>query len=311
MQSFLILVVFLCLAYSIVARAAITLNCGENSVSVQWSEVVSQIDPFLLRLGSCPPSRASVNAQGSEAVFHAEFGACDIRRLVTMGGIVFETEITSVAETVSYPVACVFERPKEWSPPLYDPLAFQTYGQGGLAFHLTLMNDDFSGLATSTTFSLGSTIPISASVEQLGHQPLILFLDECWATTTPILSPESLIHPLITNGGCLVDSKKTNSRFLPRNQLSEIRLGLQAFRFATGQDIYLHCRLVAWDPQALDSSKKACQYDSASSQWVLLEDPSQSSLCSCCDTSCQGTKKREIKAGSSAISMLGPLVITK
>lgn len=29
---------------------------------------------------------------------------------VTMGGIVFETEITSVSETISYPVVCVYER---------------------------------------------------------------------------------------------------------------------------------------------------------------------------------------------------------
>lgn len=149
-----------------------------------------------------------------------------------------------------------------------------------------LIIDDFSAVATTTTFPLGSTIPIAASFDQKTHQPLILLLDECVASTTPELGPDSQIYPLITNKGyvrrlcalsgvikcfcstavewlaqflvllpfkmdygvttffvftlrCLVDSKKTNSRFLPRNQLSEIRLSLQAFKFAIGEDASL------------------------------------------------------------------------
>ncbi|MEQ2183295.1 hypothetical protein GOODEAATRI_031311 [Goodea atripinnis] len=39
--------------------------------------------------------------------------------------------------------------------------------------------DDFSGPAESTTFPLGSMIPIMASVEQVTHQPLLVLLEEC------------------------------------------------------------------------------------------------------------------------------------
>ncbi|XP_051554345.1 zona pellucida sperm-binding protein 3-like [Myxocyprinus asiaticus] len=145
--------------------------------------------------------------------------------------------------------------------------------------------------------SLGSMIPIAASVDQQFHQPLVLLLEECVASTTPELGPDSRVYPLLTNKGCLVDSKKTNSMFLPRSQLSAIRLYLQAFKFAIGEDVYIHCKVVAWDPRDLDGGKKACQYDKANSRWVLLDDPSQSSLCSCCDTNCQGRKKRGITAG--------------
>ncbi|KAA0719501.1 hypothetical protein E1301_Tti016008 [Triplophysa tibetana] len=187
------------------AESATTVDCGKNSVSVRWTETNLQVDPYSLQLGDCPPSQVSVKPEGVEAVFNAEFGACTIRRLVTRDKIVFATEITSTASLkaspVFYPVACAYKRPKDWAPPLYNPLVFHTHGQGDLNFHMTLMRDDFSGLATSTTFSLGSTIPIAASVEQQSHQPLMLLLEECVASTTPELGPDSRIYPLITNKG--------------------------------------------------------------------------------------------------------------
>lgn len=123
---------------------------------------------------------------------------------------------------------CLFLRPEDWAPPLYDPLLFHIHGQGDLTFRMALMKgvyklvmkhswlsswiyndlitnflivDDFSGVATTTTFSLGTTIPIAASVDQKTHQPLILLLDECVASTTPELGLDSHIYPLITNKG--------------------------------------------------------------------------------------------------------------
>ncbi|XP_016405426.1 zona pellucida sperm-binding protein 3-like [Sinocyclocheilus rhinocerous] len=203
MPSFLLFVV-LALAVFLVAQA-VTVDCGKNSVSVRWINVNSQVDPSLLRLGDCPPTQLSVNPQGSEAVFYAEFLTCNIRRLVTTNEIIFETEITSPtlskATPIYYPVACAYEREEDWAPPLYDPLLFHTHGQGDLAFRMALMKDDFSGVATTTTFSLGSMIPIAASVAQQNHQPLILLLDECLASTTPELAPDSHVYPLITNKG--------------------------------------------------------------------------------------------------------------
>lgn len=62
--------------------------------------------------------------------------------------------------------------------------------------------DDFSGPAESTTFTLGSLIPIMAGVEQHRHQPLLLLLDECVATTTPDLWADGNAYDLIANKGC-------------------------------------------------------------------------------------------------------------
>lgn len=60
---------------------------------------------------------------------------------------------------------------------------------------------DFSGPAESTSFPLGTIIPIKASVEQNTHQPLLLLLEECVAATTEELQPESNLYEIITNKG--------------------------------------------------------------------------------------------------------------
>lgn len=60
---------------------------------------------------------------------------------------------------------------------------------------------DFSGPAESTSFSLGSFIPIMASVAQKSHQPLLLLLEECVAASTQELHPESSTYPIIANKG--------------------------------------------------------------------------------------------------------------
>ncbi|XP_076828838.1 zona pellucida glycoprotein 3f, tandem duplicate 1 isoform X2 [Brachyhypopomus gauderio] len=282
-------------------------------MSVRWTESPSTTDPSLLRLGDCPPSSITVRPGGSEAVFNAGFDGCSFRRLVTEDGIVFEKELTLMASSkvssVISLVVCEYERPVDWSPPLYDPVTFHTSGQGNLLFHMNLMNDDLSGVAHSTTFSLGSLISITATVEQAFHQPLVLLLEECVASTTPKLAQDSRVHPIISNKGCLTESKNTKSRFLPRRNLSEIRLSLQAFKFAKGEEVYIHCKLVAWDPDVMDSGKKACHYDSQSRSWVLLDDPSKSALCTCCDTHCRTRRRRTMGKSLAQPVVLGPLTI--
>uniref|UniRef100_A0A672HRJ1 Zona pellucida glycoprotein 3f, tandem duplicate 1 n=1 Tax=Salarias fasciatus TaxID=181472 RepID=A0A672HRJ1_SALFA len=155
---------------------------------------------------------------------------------------------------------------------------------------------DFSGPAESTSFPLGSIIPIMASVEQGSHQPLLLLLEECEASTTPDLRPGSSLYTIISNKGCLVDSKESRSRFEPRENSSEIKLSLQAFRFALGEEVFIHCTLVAWDPNGLDKTKKACHYVKDQG-WNLLDNPSYNSLCDCCGSTCKSRKIRSLESG--------------
>lgn len=44
-------------------------------------------------------------------------------------------------------------------------------------------------------------IPIVASVEQVAHQPLLLLLEECVATTTPDLELAVDLYTIIANKG--------------------------------------------------------------------------------------------------------------
>ncbi|KAI4830205.1 hypothetical protein KUCAC02_001855 [Chaenocephalus aceratus] len=160
-----------------------------------------------------------------------------------------------------YTFCFILCRPKDWysSQQIYDPV-FKTYGLGDLQFTIGLMNDDFSGPAEFTSYPLGSIIPIMASVVQKTHQPLLLLLEECVTATTPELHPESTMYPIISNKGCLLESVSSQSKFEPRQKSSELRLSLQTFKFAMGEEVFIHCKLLAWDPNGLDSTKKACHF---------------------------------------------------
>ncbi|KAM9349981.1 zona pellucida sperm-binding protein 3-like [Symphorus nematophorus] len=273
------------------------LDCRPDYMTLVWTESRSQADTSLFRLGNCFPT--SVSAR--EAVFSVELSDCNFRRLVTGDQLMYTNDLTYISSPDSqilpftHSVVCAYERPKDWYPLIYDPV-FHTYGQGDLVFHIELMNGDFSGPAESTSFPLGSFIPIMASVAQKTHQPLLLLPEECVAATTAELQPESSIYPIITNKGCLVDSKISRSKFEPRQKSSEIHLSLQAFRFALGEEVFIHCRLVAWDPIGLDSTHKACHYDKEYG-WELLDNSAYSSLCDCCDSSCKSRSMRSLSSG--------------
>ncbi|XP_031675252.1 uncharacterized protein LOC116369256 [Oncorhynchus kisutch] len=180
---------------------------------------------------------------------------------------------------------------------------------------MALLNEDLTGLAKSSLFPLGSFIPIWAAVDQKDHQPLLLLLEECVAATTPELQSASLVYPIITNKGCLADGKTGNSRFLPTGTT---RL-LSAFTCSycpvcLGEEVYIHCKLVAWDPEVFDIEKKACHYIKETGEWELLDDPSQSDLCKCCDSSCKPRLKRGVDSEPQGLvqnSVLGPLTIVE
>nr|XP_020460216.1 zona pellucida sperm-binding protein 3-like [Monopterus albus] len=301
----------LILAAVVAVYADMQLECWPDSVRLTWAESRSQADTSLFRLGNCLPT--SVTA--TEAVFTVYFSDCNFRTMVTGDKLMYTNDLTYMSSTDSHidpfthSVFCTYERPKDWSPLLYEPV-FHTYSQGALVFSMVLMNGNFSGPAKSTSFLLGSLIPIIATVEEKGHHPLLLLIEECVASTTPELQPESNLYPIITNKGCFVDSKLSRSKFEPRQKTSEIRLSLQAFKFALGEKVFIHCKLVAYDPINIDATKKTCHY--VNHGWELLDNPAYSDLCHCCDTSCKSRRMRSIAPGMLGKvqkTVVGPLVI--
>ncbi|XP_028988239.2 zona pellucida sperm-binding protein 3-like [Betta splendens] len=307
--------VLLSLAAAGSVYADMKLNCWPDFVMLVWTESRSQADFARFRLGNCSPTSFTA----SEAVFNVYFSNCNFRRLITGDRLMYTNELSYVsspgsdlAHTITHLVVCSYKRPKGWRPQIYDAV-FNTYSQGHLEFHISLGSDDFSSPAASTTFPLGSLMPIMASVEQKAHHPLLLLLEECVATTTPKLQPDSKVYPLITNKGCLVDSKTSHSTFKPRKKASEIHLALQAFRFALGQEVFIHCQLGVWDPADLDPAKKACHYVKHHG-WELMDNPKKSNLCNCCDSTCKSRSLRSIAPGTLGMvhnALLEPQIITE
>ncbi|KAM6918255.1 zona pellucida glycoprotein 3f, tandem duplicate 2 [Xenentodon cancila] len=301
-----------------VAQPAIKVVCAKDSIKVKW-RVGSQLVPYAARLfiGSCMPSKWNVlNTGEGEAYFDYKFSDCGFVKKLKGKYIVYEGEVSFRPQArgkpavFQHPIECIYKRPEGWIPSFLNPGAGVSEGHSKLVFHMALLNEQLTGVAKTNVVPLGSFMPIWAAVEQKSHQPLLLLMEECVAATTPELLPNSQIHPIISNKGCLLESKMGNSMFLPRYHSSAIILYLQSFTFGIGGEVYIHCNLVVWDQDALDETKKACHVKEHGS-WELLDDPSQSSLCHCCESTCASKMKRAADWDLSGRynSVLGPIII--
>ncbi|XP_029309677.1 uncharacterized protein LOC115022737 [Cottoperca gobio] len=303
-----------------VAYADIKVVCGKGSIKITW-KISAELVPHASRLflGNCMASQLTVLPSGEGAAqFNYHYTDCKFKRVTKGKHLIYRNELTfrphqkSKPATFVYPIECVYKRPVGWVPSFLNPGSGISEGRGGLEFHMALLNDQLTGVAKTNVIPLGSFMPIWAAVEQRSHQPLLLLIEECVAATTQELQPSSQVYPIIGNKGCLLESTKGRSLFLPRYHSSSIVLYLQSFKFGLGEEVYIHCKLVAWDPEVLAESKKACHYIMENERWELLDDPSQSSICSCCSSTCLSRSKRgvELEPHSFTLnSVLGPLII--
>ncbi|XP_023149921.1 zona pellucida glycoprotein 3f, tandem duplicate 2 isoform X1 [Amphiprion ocellaris] len=305
-----------------VANADIKVDCGKDSVSVTW-RINPEMVPYASRLflGSCMPSNLHVLPTGQgEVTFHYQYNECKMKKLLKGKHIIYQTEMSYRPQAKPKPAAfvqpikCVIKRPGDWVPHFLNPGSGLSEGRSGLVFHMALLNEQMTGIAKTNIITLGSFMPIWAAVEQKSHQPLLLLMEECVAATTAELQYGSQVYPLISNKGCLLESVRGNSKFLPRYHTSAIILYLQSFKFGLGEEVYIHCKLVAWDPESLDESKKTCHFVKETESWELLDDPLQSSLCSCCESTCKSRAKRGVHWASGSLShnsVVGPLIIVE
>uniref|UniRef100_A0A8C9RK71 Zona pellucida glycoprotein 3f, tandem duplicate 2 n=2 Tax=Scleropages formosus TaxID=113540 RepID=A0A8C9RK71_SCLFO len=294
----------------------LNITCEEKSVTVIWKLPNELgVQPSRLFLGKCLPTNFSSGPDGAVAMFHVSLTDCHFKRVVRGHKVLYKNKLTyrplakPFPPKLSFPVVCIYDRPPHWHPHMPILSSGSAIGFGSLLFYMGIMNENFSGPARSTSFFLGSRIPIWAAVDQQAHMPLAVFIEECVATTTTDIRTASHVYPFITNGGCLVDGKAGSSKFLPRDTKSEIFLSLQAFKLGAGEKVYIHCKITAWDPELLDENRKACNYikELEGYFWELLDDPTQSDLCRCCDTSCSSWKRNFRSLSQNAV--LGPLTI--
>uniref|UniRef100_A0A8B9HKD6 ZP domain-containing protein n=1 Tax=Astyanax mexicanus TaxID=7994 RepID=A0A8B9HKD6_ASTMX len=231
----------------------LVIDCKANTVTVKWRPALNsaqKVDISQALLGRCRPSSVAENV----LLFSVWIHDCGFRRQVCK--IVFThlwmlcsglDQLTNVYIWNIFRSVCLFVFYTEKIP------------------------------AQSSMFTLDSRIHIKAEVEQQDSESLQIYLQSCVLATSPDLPHASQLHTVISNSGCLTESKEGNSAFLPRRRPSEILFYFQAS--ALGENIFLHCEMAARDPQSFSADIKACH-------WMLLDHPSQSYICSCCDTGC-------------------------
>ncbi|XP_026882909.2 uncharacterized protein LOC113588075 [Electrophorus electricus] len=252
-------------------------------------------------LGSCSPS--SLLADENMLLFSVWLHNCNFRRQVRGDEVAYTNiltyELGPGLPPVVESVECLYNLSRERT----------ALTSKDFVFSMELMNNDFSGPAPSSVFPLGSRVPIRAEVEQQGPGPLQIYLQHCVLATSPDLSQASQWHTIISDAGCLTESKKGNSTFLLRQKPSEIRLYFQAFKFALGENIFFHCDMAAWALETFSTDMKACLYFKEKNRWELLDDPSQSYICRCCDATCP--QRTSFESGTLAQKVLGPFVMVE
>ncbi|XP_067264248.1 zona pellucida sperm-binding protein 3-like [Chanodichthys erythropterus] len=304
---------FLMFVATAMAQKDFSIDCGTDDwVTVRWRPGLDfslKVDPSKALLGNCPPTSL---VSKDTLLFRVLLHDCGFNKQVAAGRVTYSNmliyERRPGLSFISESIQCVYDLPvdEESAFSAEEPDATE----GPETFHMEIMNTDFSGPAPSLTFKLGSSIPIRATVEPRSHRPLQIYLESCVLATNADIRRATRVHPIIANTGCLMESKARNASFLPRRSPDEIRLHLEAFKFALGEQIFLHCDLEAYAAQSLNVDRKACHYVQKQHRWELLDDPSQSYACSCCDSACVwGTDT--IMDGVSGRKVLGPFVIVE
>ncbi|XP_051545690.1 zona pellucida sperm-binding protein 3-like isoform X2 [Myxocyprinus asiaticus] len=282
-----------------VAQKDLSLDCSSDSVMVRWKpwlDAGQKLDPSKALLGNCPPSFVVSDT----LMFYVLLNDCGFLKQVIENQstqfIILSVEDLFKSLSFSY-------RPKN-KVSTFLPVE-ET--EGDVTFNMELMNSDFSAPAASSVFSLGSSIPIRVQVEQ-DDRMLQVYLESCVAATHSNLSHATRMHTIIANAGCLIESKEGKSTFLPRRKPSELCLYLEAFKFALGENIFLHCDVMAQNMWRENTDRKACHYVKENRRWELLDDLSQSWMaCRCCESTCPWRKDN--LNGLSVRKVLGPFVM--
>ncbi|KAG7314791.1 hypothetical protein KOW79_022094 [Hemibagrus wyckioides] len=284
------------------------IECSANkAVTIQWRPELNwaqKLDISNAHLGSCPPS--SISTEQDMLLFSVWLYDCGFRRVVSEGKVTYTNVLTYSLDAGLSPITELVECVYDLNSTDLD----MDNVNNDLVFTLELMKSDFNASVQSTTFTIGTKIPIRANVKQQELAPVQIYLQRCMLANTPDLAQNSQLHMLITDAGCLTESKEGNATFLPRREPSEIRLYFQAFRFALGEQIFLHCDMTTGALQRFSADKKSCQYLHDQSRWELVDDPTQSYVCSCCESlSCMN--RDNFESGTYTRQVLGPFMMVE
>ncbi|XP_055022151.1 zona pellucida sperm-binding protein 3-like isoform X2 [Boleophthalmus pectinirostris] len=309
---------------------SVEVNCGEDEITIDVKQNFlgngQQILPPDLTLGHCP----LVAVTDDVLHFKSSLQSCGSTMTLSDEALVYSFSLlykpspigntfilkTSPAEVL---VECRYPRKQivnsEDMSPTWFPVAAYQLSDQQIQFSMRLMTEDWSSPRPSSVYTVNDVMNMEVSVLRGRHIPVRVFVEQCAATakTSPGSEPR---YEFVNNYGCFMDSKLTGAKsfFLQRIEEEKLHFILQTFRFRQqlGNSMYITCKLKATSVSVpIDSEHKACSFLNEANRWVASE--GDNNVCSCCESSCGGKRKRRSHREESSLqweetAVLGPII---
>ncbi|CAM9550625.1 unnamed protein product [Bubo scandiacus] len=151
-------------------------------------------------------------------------------------------------------------------------------------FTLRLLDGDPSAMKKPLVLSPSSAIRLEARVNFSPGISLKIYVDQCYGTSSEQLGHSRRVFMVVNSHGCLHGQKLGSVSVQHQRGVSVLWLTILAPMLEDEpeeEEVYVRCLLTVWGHGA-----RSCFYSQVTASWHNAEDPSQSTLCRCCDTGC-------------------------
>ncbi|XP_060717141.1 zona pellucida sperm-binding protein 3-like [Tachysurus vachellii] len=270
--------------------------CGYSriTVTINQDRLNFRSSAAHFRLGTCPASRVD----GSVVYFHYDLNECGSLLSVVKGKLLYANEVLyrperHVAVLRAMPlklaVQCVYDRfhysYKIGYFPEFRPQSYRKTMVKKQLFSVSVRDANWQELGVNESFILGEPMYFEVATETISKDKSV-YVEACHVTASKD-SNSTQRYDVISNFGCMVDSKRTGSRsrYVSR-QMNVLRFSLDAFSFAeaASERFYLHCTVLVGNVTA-SATAKSCTYSESEHRWAELN--GHTSVCTCCDSECR------------------------
>ncbi|XP_063055548.1 zona pellucida glycoprotein 3d tandem duplicate 1 [Engraulis encrasicolus] len=278
-----------------ISASKVEVSCGSSMISVRVNRGQLGFDAHssTFRLGTCPV-RLETPEYFYFTYFHSECGSVST---VVNGKLVFSNTVHYSPEPqgavlravpLSVPVHCQYDRfhysYKVGYTPETDDRFFLKRLKTRRSFNLTALNEKWEPRDSGEEYVLGEVMNFEVSAQHIAKDQQV-FVNTCHVTASE--DPNSMPRQdLISNFGCLVDSKRMGSQaqFFSRES-NRIRFSIDSFLFPNVDTmrLYLHCSVNVGSANPTETTK-SCAYNRQVDSWEELR--GYPSVCSCCRTTC-------------------------
>ncbi|XP_027017783.2 zona pellucida glycoprotein 3d tandem duplicate 1 [Tachysurus fulvidraco] len=267
--------------------------CGYSriTVTINQDRLNFRSSAAHFRLGTCPASRVD----GRVVYFHYDLNECGSLLSVVKGQLLYANEVLYRPERqgavlrampLKLAVQCVYDRfhysYKIGYFPEFRPQSYRKTMVKKQLFSVSVRDANWQELGVNESFILGEPVYFEVATETISKDKSV-YVEACHVTD----SNSTQRYDVISNFGCMVDSKRTGSRsrYVSR-QMNVLRFSLDAFSFAeaASERFYLHCTVLVGNVTA-SATAKSCTYSESEHRWAELK--GHASVCTCCDSECR------------------------